>query len=50
MPVYADMVKANTCYLCSPSIPPNPVRMMRQLKLNTNLSDRTILEILTYFL
>lgn len=25
MPVYADMVKANTCYLCSPSIPPNPV-------------------------
>lgn len=49
MPVYADMVKVNACYLCSPSIPPHPVRITRQLKLNTNLSDRTVLEILAYF-
>ena len=38
------------CYLCSLNIPPNLVRMMRQLKLNAKSSDRTILEILVYFL
>lgn len=49
MSVYAEMVKASMCSLCSLNIPPNLVRMMRQLELNANISDRTILETLVYF-
>lgn len=48
MAVYAEMAQANTHYLCSFNIPPKFVRMMRHMKLNANVSDRPILEILAY--
>jgi len=50
MAVCAEMSQANICYLCNLSTPPKFVTMMRHLKLNANISDRTVLEILAYFL
>lgn len=48
MAAYAEIAQANTHYLCGFNIPPKFVRMMRHLKLNANISDRPILEILAY--